>query len=137
MPTIRVTLDDILHGEAGQCHQCAVARALQRRFPDSDANVYERDWVTWIQVWAVHVEAPWKVIQFTRQFDQLPRNSDGTLALDMIPKVERPKPFKFTVPVWKDRQWRERCYGCEELVDPKDLDDEQYCPECSAAFAGA
>lgn len=127
---IRITKADLAAGEAGNCFRCPVAVALQRATKDDHANVYERDWMTYIQVGALHLLAPYQVSNFVHAVDHAKRDEGGHPIIESLMPHERPKPFAFTLPPWKSPEWKESCYGCEELFQPEELDDEGNCEEC-------
>lgn len=126
---VRVTKAHIANGEAGDCFKCAVALALAKATGDDEANVYENDWTMYLHVWSRHIVAPYEVRQFVYDFDGQPRREDGRIDLD-DEQCEPPKPFAFTLPPLSDPEWQERCYQCEELFDPSELDDEGVCKAC-------
>jgi hypothetical protein len=126
---VKVTADDIAAGVAGDCARCPVALALVRSTGDNEVLIYERDWELWIEVWGRHILAPHNVREFIRAFDRQPRTDDGHLDTDQLGCIP-PGPFKFELPDIQDPKWQERCYYCEELFDPEELDDEGVCDDC-------
>jgi len=125
---VRVTRKDIREGKAGDCFRCAVGRALHRATGDDHANVYVRDWTMYIEVWSRHIMSPDGVRQFVNEYDDLPRTADGKVFLpNSMP--DSLKPFAFDLPPPGDPDWQERCYGCEGLFQPAEL-DEGCCVEC-------
>lgn len=126
---VRVTKNDIATGKAGDCFRCAVAMAVQRATGDTEANVVEIDYVFHIHAHSRYIPVPWSVRSFLVEFDHdLRRNEDGTVILS--PTATSVKPFVFSLPSFSSREWKEKCYGCEQLFDVKELDDEGNCPEC-------
>lgn len=122
---VHVTAEDIREGVAGDCFSCAVARAVERATGDDHANLYRRDYVLYIEAWSRSVEAPPEVCRFVTAFDDTP---EGETPADWY---GRPlEPFAFELPHAKSREWKERCYGCEELFAPSKLDDDGCCPAC-------
>lgn len=105
----------IRKGVKGDCHRCAASLALTDATGDTEANVYRRDWLLFVEVHGRHIHAPEELCEFVGEFDY-----GG--------KVE---PFEFELPNMKHPDWKEQCYSCEELFDGKELDDEGNCPECS------
>lgn len=114
MITVDVTADDIAKGDRRDCYRCAVSLAVNRAVPDADTSVYQMDWNLWVQVFHLHIAAPVDVAQFVRDFDGL---TGG-------------EPFQFELPPFESAEWKERCYTCEELVQPSELDDEGNCRSC-------
>jgi hypothetical protein len=129
MVRVIVTEEDIAAGIGGNCHRSPVAIAMARDTGDSEANVHEQDWMLRVEVWGRSMLAPYKVRKFVREFDALPRTEDGRLD-DSNKDFVMPKPFKFELPEIQHPDWEERCYRCEELFDPSELDDEGTCEEC-------
>lgn len=87
--TVVVTKSDIRHGEQGSCQRCPVARALQRRFPDTEISVggvnTRVDQYYRLHKYRAILDVPAKVSAFIISFDS----------------GKRPKPFRFTSPlVW-------------------------------------
>jgi hypothetical protein len=128
---IRVRASDIAAGIAGECHGCPVAIALQRATKDSEASVTQINFVLYLCVWSQYIVAPVEVREFVLRFDSIRRNEDDQRPLiKSLPPAKRPKPIIFEVPEIGASEWRERCYGCDELRDPEELDAEGICREC-------
>ena len=127
---IRVSASDIRNGRAADCFRCAVARALQRATGDDEAHVNEIDYLLRLHVWGRIFTAPQCVTDFIVAFDRhYERYDSGRVKLPRrLPEDVRP--FSFTIPPLDDPEWEEQCYHCEELCDPKTLDDEGVCQEC-------
>lgn len=128
---ISVSAADIAAGRAGDCFRCPVAIALARATGDGEANVYERDFEMWIEVGGRHTRAPHEVREFVHGFDGQPRTEDGrpdTGHEDYDP----PGPFEFELPDRDGPEWQGRCYCCEELFAPSELDDEGFCQGCAS-----
>jgi Zn finger protein HypA/HybF involved in hydrogenase expression len=113
--TIRVLQEDIDAGDLGDCYRCPVALALQRATGDMEAEIYQTSDGLRLKVGGASIVAPDAVRHFVHQFD------DGEVC----------EPFTFEIPRPSDPQWREECYGCEELFAPADLDSEGYCASCT------
>lgn len=126
----RITAKDIASGVAGNCHSCPVAISLDRATGDTEAMVYERDWQMHLRVHGRVILAPYEVAKFVRDFDDMPRTDDGRIDTTAEAYGDRPKPFAFILPSLDDPEWKEECYGCEQLFDASELDDEGYCGEC-------
>jgi hypothetical protein len=111
---IVVTPEDIAVGLKGDCYRCPVALALERVTGDTDANIFQQGYTLWIEAWSRCIPAPYPVLRFIRDFD------------DEV----QVQSFAFDLPEQSDPEWKERCYGCEEFVEPSELDDEGFCQEC-------
>jgi hypothetical protein len=131
MIRVEVTAGDIAAGEGGDCFRCAAALALQRATGDDHANVYERDCVLYVEAWSRHLVAPYELKKFVWDFDDLPRCPDGTPDT-ADPEYLAPAPFGVELPDQSDPEWQEQCYGCEDLFDAAELDDEGRCASCAA-----
>ncbi len=127
--TVRVLRRHIRQGIGGDCWGCALARALQEATGDKGANVFRRDYILRVEVWSRSVVASLRVAWFVNAFDDLDLRKDGRVK---VPRVlpETLQPFSFELPALDSPEWVEKCYGCEELCDPKTLDAEGYCPDC-------
>ncbi len=132
--TIHVRVKHIRAGLGGDCFRCAVALALQEATGDDEANVYEDDYLTRLEVHGRSVVAPGEVRQYVWNYDAAPRLADGRPALAArLP--ERLRPFSFEIPDQNDPEWDERCYGCDEYFKADELDCEGCCGECHAKLA--
>lgn len=129
---VAVTEEDIRGSEAGDCFRCAVAKSLHRCTGDDHANVYERDWIMYLEVWSRHIVAPIEVREFVENFDAQPRQAGSKSPRLPALLPEEVGPFTFELPPQTDPEWQERCTDCEELFASAELDDEGYCPECHA-----
>ena len=128
---VRVTTKDIRGGICGDMFNCAVASALQRHCgKDDDAHVFESAFAgTKIKIGALVISAPWEVREFSRDYDDLPRDEyNRPILKKKLP--EGIKPFTFELPPWDSSEWEEECYRCEALGSPSRLDDEGICSEC-------
>jgi hypothetical protein len=118
MIKVKVKREHIRKGIAHDCHRCPVVLAIADAIPDSEPMLYE-DMAdgTRIDVCGRTIRAPHEVFDFMVDFDH-GRKCDVA-------------PFSFELPDLDDREWQEKCYHCEELFDPEELDDEGCCPECA------
>ncbi len=129
MTTINVTHEDIRHGKAGDCFNCAVALALWRVTEDDHAQVFEADYLLRLECWSRSIVAPWEVTQFVGAFDSLERDDNGQVIFpDEMP--DELQPFTFEIPDGNDPEWDEECPGCQRFIKADEQDDEGYCAEC-------
>lgn len=112
-----VTAEDVFGGVAGDCFRCPIACALARATGDAEANVYERDFVIYLQAEGRSIEAPPEAAAFSWKFDA--RDKGGP-----------PGPFAFTLPPLTDSAWMGNCEDCGHLFPPDELDDEWSCEDC-------
>lgn len=127
---VRVTAKHIRNGIAGDCMKCAVSLAMDDATDDKECMVVEIDWILHLKVWSRYIVAPERVRHFVRRYDGLNRKEGGCPVLPRKLTASEVAPFEFSLPPFSSPRWREECYRCEKLCDPKELDDEAYCPEC-------
>jgi hypothetical protein len=129
---VRVTAEHIRTGLAGDCLRCAVALALDAATGDDECMVAEKDWTFHLCVWGRWIVAPPEVRRFVDAIDGLDREEDERPILPEKLEGSDLAPFAFTLPPLTDPEWQEECYGCEQLFDANELDEEGFCPECRA-----
>lgn len=118
---VTVTAKDIREGVAGDCFRCAVGLALARHTKDDHSQVVEVDYILRINTQGRYIIAPEEVQTFVRDFDSVVAEGYRQIIL---------KPFSFHIPKWKDSEWDDRCYGCEEFFKTSELDQEGNCVDC-------